>query len=270
MPANPQLERTDMIDPAKDRPLERFGGLASGYDQYRPDYPPEAVEFIVRHCRLTPGKRLVDIGCGTGISTRTMARMGLGVIGIEPNPDMRHQAEGVQSPAGGSPTYLDGRAEATGLPDASADVVMAAQAFHWFKAAAALAEAKRILRPGGWLILIWNEPDRNDPFTREYVRLLAEHSPEPAIARHVHSESGEVLLTCPGFEQAGKFEFRHSQYLDRDGLRGRALSASYAPREAQMRQRLGEALDGLFKQYQRGDLVELRYLTPVFLAQKPA
>jgi SAM-dependent methyltransferase len=257
-----------VIDPDKHQSVQRFEGLAGDYDRFRPDYPGDAVQFLLAHCELAPGKRLVDIGCGTGISSRIMTGKGLAVIGVEPNADMREQAEAVTGPAGTPPTYRDGRAEATGLPGESADAVLAAQAFHWFSPSAALAESLRILKPGGWLILIWNEPERNDPFTGEYVRLLVEHSPEPAIARHVHSEAGAVLLSWPGFERAERFEFPHSQRLDRDGLRGRALSASYAPKEAQARERLCAALDALFNLYQRADRVDLRYRTPVYVARK--
>jgi SAM-dependent methyltransferase len=258
-----------MIDPTKDKPLERFEGLATGYDRYRPDYPHAAIEFLKSHCELTPGKRIVDIGCGTGISSRMMAGAGLEVIGVEPNGNMRQQAEMVPCAAEIPLTYRAGRAEATGLPYDFADAVLAAQAFHWFEPETALSEALCILKPGGWLILMWNEPDRRDPFTAEYVRLLVQHSPEPAIASHVHSESGGVLLNWPGFEMAERVEFAHAQNLDRDGLRGRALSASYAPKEPTMRERLCRKLNESFEIHAKSGMIDLYYQTPVYVARKP-
>src|SRR5262245_45543844 len=94
--------------------LTRFGGLAAGYDRYRPDYPPAAIDFIIARCGLAPGARFVDVGCGTGISTRLFGARGLAGIGVEPNADMRRVAEATDSAA----TYRDGQADALGLPDA--------------------------------------------------------------------------------------------------------------------------------------------------------
>lgn len=259
-----------MIDPTKHKPVERFEGLAAVYDQYRPDYPHSAIHYILSRTGIRNGGRLVDIGCGTGISSRLMAAQGLQVVGIEPNADMRRQAEAIPCPSPIAPTYREGRAEATGLPDSLADVVLAAQAFHWFSPPAALPEFIRILKPGGWIVLIWNEPDRNDPATDEYMRLQAQHSPEPEIAKRVQSRTGDVLLTWPELEQANLVEFTHSQKLDRGALRGRALSASYSPREEAARVRFCDDLDKLFDRYQREGRIELRYKTPVYSARKPA
>jgi ubiquinone/menaquinone biosynthesis C-methylase UbiE len=162
-----------MHDPNKLNPTGRFTGLAGLYARCRPDYPPAAVQYILSHCRLTPGRVLVDVGSGTGISARLLAAHGLRVLGIEPNADMRLQAEAEpwEGPAP-APTYCDGRAEATGLPDAQADAVLSAQAFHWFAAEPALREFHRILRPGGWVALMWNERDGSDPCTASYGAVI--------------------------------------------------------------------------------------------------
>ena len=260
---------SEMIDPSKHRPVERFEGLAAIYDRHRPDYPVPALQYILTRTGMTHGSRLVDVGCGTGISSRLMAAQDLEVVGVEPNADMRRQAERTPCPSGVAPKYCEGRAEATGLPDHFANTVLAAQAFHWFAPPAALAEFTRILKPGGWIALIWNEPDRNDAATDEFMRIQELHSPESDVARRVQSKTGELLLTWPGLEQAKLVEFAHSQKLDREGLRGRALSASYAPKSAISKTRLGEDLDRLFDRFQIDDVMELRYRTPVYSAQKP-
>src|SRR5438045_3467049 len=117
-----------MMSPLSDaNPTGRFSGLAEVYAKCRPDYPAEAVDFILARCGLAPGARLVDVGSGTGISARLFARRGLEVIGVEPNADMRRQAAAEPLPPGVPvPAYRDGCGEATGLPDACADAVLAA------------------------------------------------------------------------------------------------------------------------------------------------
>ncbi len=216
------------------------------------------------------GDRIADVGCGTGISSRLMVQHGLQVIGVEPNSDMRRQAQAVSGPSEPALVYCDGRAEATGLAANSVDCVLAAQAFHWFSPAATLPEFIRILKPGRWVVLVWNEPDRSEPATREYMRLLELHSPEPEVARRVQSETGVALLTWPALEQADRVEFAHSQRIDRQGLQGRALSASYAPKDFDARSRLCQDLDKLFDRFQRDGQFELQYRTPVYCARKPA
>src|SRR5262249_30831930 len=125
--------------------------------------PAAAIDFIHTHCELGPHSRLADIGCGTGISSRLFAERGIAVIGIDPNDEMLGQAE--QSAAtfrGPIPAYRKGRAEETGLPDTTADAVLAAQAFHWFAPEPTFHEFHRILKAGGWVVLMWNERDETD------------------------------------------------------------------------------------------------------------
>src|SRR5437868_1659935 len=138
------------------KPTERFTKLAAAYAQNRPTYPVEAIDAIVEKCSLKVGQVVVDVGCGTGISSRLFAEIGMNVIGIEPNEQMRKTAE---SEPHANISYRDGTGEATGLPDTSADLVLAAQAFHWFESEKALAEFSRVLKPAGHAVLMWNERD---------------------------------------------------------------------------------------------------------------
>src|SRR5262249_5045769 len=159
-------------------------------------------DFILRRCGLGPGSVVVDVGSGTGISARLLARHGLCVTGIEPNTGMRAKAEAETLPPGvPAPVYREGSAEATGLPDAIADAVLAAQAFHWFEPDASLREFHRILRPGGWVVLMWNERDPSDPCTAAYGAVVG-GTPEATAVEGSRSRAGEVLLTHPLFQDA--------------------------------------------------------------------
>ncbi len=249
-------------------PTRRFTGLADVYARYRPTYPAAAVDFILERCGLRPRSVLVDVGCGTGISSRMFAARGLRVVGIEPNEEMRAQASDEPVPRGSvPPEYRDGRAEATGLATASADAVLAAQAFHWFEPERTLPEFARILRPGGWIVLLWNTRDDRDPFTAEYGRLVWSLTDRPA-AREIREDSPAALWHTRLFDAADPVFFANEQRMDEDGLLGRAFSASYAPKEPARREAYAEALRTLYRTHASDGSVALRYRTEVHLARR--
>jgi len=252
-----------------DQPTNRFTGLAEIYARCRPDYPAAALDDVVAHCRLVPGAAIMDVGCGTGISTRLFAQRGFRVIGVEPNDDMRRQAEahplrGVPHP----PEYRLGKAEATGLPDGCADAVLAAQAFHWFEPETTLREFHRLLKPDGWVVLMWNERDPRDPFTAAYGEIVAREAHGKALEAHRH-RAGEALLHNPLFRNAEVHRFGHEQALDEEGLLGRALSASYAPKEPAAVATFTQELRQAFARFQQRGSVRLVYETSVYLGQRP-
>jgi SAM-dependent methyltransferase len=257
-----------MSDLSKANPTGRFAGLADLYARCRPGYPDEAIDFIVTRCGLSPAAPLVDVGCGTGISSRLFAARGVPVVGVEPNDEMRARAEAVPPPAGGPPpVYRPGRGEATGLPDGCAAAVLAAQAFHWFDADAALREFHRVLRPGGWAALMWNERDESDPFTAAYGAVIRT-AKETAAVEGPRGRAGEPLLHSPLFEGASRTAFRNEQELDEEGLLGRSFSASYAPRDPAEAARFADALRAVFQTWQRGGKAALRYKTAVYLGRR--
>jgi ubiquinone/menaquinone biosynthesis C-methylase UbiE len=126
-------------------------GKARSYDRVRPT-PPSALLDLLTQVIGTPHPALVvDVGSGTGLSTAIWGERAERVIGIEPNGDMRQEAahKVADHPCAAHIAYREGVAHQTGLPDGCADIVTAAQAFHWMEPTSTLAEIARILRPVG-------------------------------------------------------------------------------------------------------------------------
>jgi len=205
-------------------PLERFSAVAEAYHRYRPGYPAELVDWIASVSGVRAGARVADLGCGTGIFSRLLASRELAVTGVEPNDAMLAHARAT----GGGPVYLTGDAAHTGLADASVDLVTAAQAFHWFPLAAALAEIDRILAPGGWACAVWNER-RPSGFNDEYEALLhrwsREYAENPSLDE-LHSEPRRSLIDAaiPG---AVTTDLPSGDQIDWETVLGRVRSASY-------------------------------------------
>lgn len=142
-----------MTDPRVDPVAARFGAVAADYDRGRPSYPAAVLDRLAAVAGLGPGTEVLDLAAGTGKLTRQLVEAGASVVAVEPSPGMRERLE-VSVPGARA---LDGTGEAIPLPDGAVDLVTVAQAFHWFRTAEALDEIHRVLRPGGWLALTWNE-----------------------------------------------------------------------------------------------------------------
>ena len=247
------------------RPTERFSDRAEHYRRYRPSYPPAAIELLATDCGLTAGSVVADIGSGTGILSEPLLERGAAVIGIEPNDAMRTAAEGR---LGAHPHFrsVAATAEATTLPAASVDLWVAAQAFHWFDAARARAEALRILRAGRFAALLWNErPPEPGAFLAEYESLLRQHAVEyTAIAARRADEASMRAFLGESMRCA---RFPNQQRLDYAGLEGRLLSSSYAPPAGHPQH--GPMLLGLrtlFDRYQQDGEIIFPYETRVYYA----
>lgn len=127
--------------------IERFSGFAEVYDRYRPAPPQVLAEILPRYAQMIRPNTVVDLGSGTGLSTRFWATVAGQVIGIDPTADMRRQAEALSETDNIS--YREGFSHQTGLPDACADIVTCSQSLHWMDPAPTFAEVRRILRDGG-------------------------------------------------------------------------------------------------------------------------
>lgn len=244
-------------------PTTRFTDRVDDYVKFRPDYPAAAADAVLNGCDRSTVV-LADVGAGTGISSRWIAERLTGgvVLAVEPNRAMRDGAE-----THPRVRWADGSAESTGLPAGSVDVVLCAQAFHWFKPIEALAEFARVLRPGGRVALMWNDRDQADPFTRAYTEAFRRATQDhPALRDFSQHDALERSLLFTDFRVR---TFRHGQRLDGAGLLGRAQSASYCPKEGPAWETLKRELLALHARFAGEDgCAELVYRTSVYSARK--
>ena len=165
-------------------PTERFSSRVENYIKYRPNYPQAVIDCLRDRCGLSSKSAVADVGSGTGIFSQLLTSTAAQVYGVEPNRDMRDAAVRLLR---GQSNFIsvDGTSEATTLPDHSVDIVTAAQAFHWFDRVAARREFVRILKPGGWVMLIWNDRRTDStPFLRDYERLLQTYADDYTQVNH--------------------------------------------------------------------------------------
>jgi SAM-dependent methyltransferase len=205
----------------------RFSDRVENYVRYRPGYPPEVMQTLKAECGLVPGHVVADIASGTGIWTRMLLENGNPVFGVEPNAEMRGAGERLLSEFPKF-TSIAGTAEATTLTDQSVDFVTAAQAAHWFDRKRARRQFIRILKPGGWLVLLWNERVTDSTkFLRDYEQLLLTYGTDYQDIRHEHTTDAVNEFFDPAPFQKRVFDLR--QEFDYAGIEGRLLSSSYAP-----------------------------------------
>lgn len=242
----------------------RFSSRVADYVRYRPGYPPEILQTLKTECGLTPTSVIADVGSGTGFLARLFLEHGNRVYGIEPNKEMREEGERLLSQW---PQFVSiaAPAEATTLPAHSVDFVTAGQAAHWFDLDEARREFRRILRPGGWLMLVWNDrATATTPLLREYEQLLRSYCPEYAEVERVASDAEKLFDPVP----VRVSSFPSQQVFDLEGLLGRLRSSSYAPQEGHANHvpMLSE-LRAIFDKYQRDGRVIFAYETMMYYAK---
>ena len=180
---------------------QRFSSRVENYARYRPSYPKEVLDVLEHECGLNRDSVIADIASGTGIFTKLLLEHGNPVFGVEPNPDMRRAGEECLK-AYSKFTSVNGTAEATTLPGHSLDFVTAAQAGHWFDIPKARREFERILKPGGWLVLLWNERQiETTAFLSDYEQLLLKYGTDYNEVRHEHTVVSKYFEPHPYCEQ---------------------------------------------------------------------
>lgn len=235
---------------------------AADYERVRPSYPTRALSVLADALDLGPGKRVADIGAGTGKFTRLLALTGARVVAVEPVAAMRARlAELLPQVA-----VAEGLAEATGLPDGWVDAVVAAQAWHWFDPAATLAETERITRPGGRLGLVWNTLDETVPWVAAYSRIYRQWRTD-SVPGHRDGTWRRFFDTLPGWTPLAEQHVANPYVTDREGVLGQALTSSVISTldvvsRAQVRRELEAVLDRY--EESRGDRIEIPYVTDLY------
>jgi SAM-dependent methyltransferase len=237
-----------------ERRRQSFGRAAALYDRARPAYPCEAIEWMLGPEPL----RVVDLGAGTGIFSRELAALGHSVTAVEPDAQMRRRLA-LASPG---VEVLEGSAEAIPFGDESVDAVVAAQAFHWFDNAAALAEIARVLVPGGLFAPIWNVRDESVPWVRGMSSVIKAGT---GIETSIHARPGRDF--GPRFGAPDRAEFHHAvlhtveSMLELIRSRSVYIEADVAERKA-MEERLRALVGGFDEPF------ELPYSTVAFRAAR--
>ena len=243
---------------------DRFLGRVEAYAKYRPSYPPAAMDLLEARCGLKPGINAVDLGSGTGILSALLLKRGARVFGIEPNREMRTYSLLALS---GEFYTESGTADNTYMPDRYFHLLVAGQAFHWFDPQKTRVEALRILKPGAWAALLWNErPKGVVPFLDDFEGLLRRYASEyEEVARLRAQEDGMHRFFGHAPELA---TFSNEQVFDFEGLTGRLMSASYAPMpDRPEHEPLMAGLREVFDRHQREGKVVFPYQTLVYFGQ---
>ena len=247
-------------------PTRRFSSRVGNYVRYRPGYPSGVIDLLRKECGLTSSSVIADVASGTGIFTRMLLENRNRVFGVEPNSEMRKAGEEF---LGAYPhfTSVEGRAEDTSLTDHCVDLVTAAQAAHWFDRQKARSEFIRILKPGGWTVLLWNERRIDStPFLRDFEKLLLRYGTDYQSVRHERTTQEIETFFAPSPFQIRTFDYEEE--FDYPALEERLLSSSYTPQFDDVAYRpMLQRLREIFDAHQMSGRVAFEYNTLVYYGQ---
>lgn len=217
------------VDPARARSFEAWAGE---YDRFRPGYPDELFDTISATLTLPRVPHVVDLGAGTGRASLAMAALGWRVTAVEPGKGMLDVLRGRAANEGLLVSTVQASAEQTGLDPASADLVTAAQAFHWFEQDAALDEMARILKPAGGLALFWNVRDaERSPFLADYREVLQRYVSDSDAGRYESALPAEttrrLIDSHAAFGDVQLHVLHHEVQMTDDDFIGMVFTASY-------------------------------------------
>jgi SAM-dependent methyltransferase len=246
---------------------QRFSNRVADYVRYRPGYPAAVLDLLRAECGLRSEHVIADIGSGTGLLSELFLKNGNRVFGVEPNQEMREGGEEYLQSYPGF-TSVNGSAEATTLANVSVDFLTAGQAFHWFEPVAARLEFARILTPGGWVAILWNDRRLEEKqLTRDYEELQERFGIDYKRVKDAYPEIHRISK----FFAEGAFVARdlpNEQILDWEGLRGRLRSSSFAPTEDHPNYApMMAELERIFRAHERDGRVRMEYWTRIYFGQ---
>lgn len=249
----------------------RFSDRVDNYVKYRPHYPAEVVDFLKAEKVLSENSVIADIGSGTGISAELFLKNNYKVFGVEPNEPMREAAERILQKYSDKNLFVSakGKAESTTLENNSVDVIVCAQAFHWFNNEAFKIECKRILKPFGQVVLMWNDrrTDSTD-FLKVYEDFLQMFGTDYKEINHKNTQETSQFDNFFGKQKYKEQSFYNYQDVDFAGLKGRVLSSSYMPNEEHKDfEFMIYCLKKIFTRYQENGIVRLDYDTKIYFGQ---
>ncbi|MFX1390694.1 MAG: class I SAM-dependent methyltransferase [Promethearchaeota archaeon] len=252
----------------KQDPKKRFSNRVEKYIKYRPNYPQDIIQFLKKEEILRSNSVIADIGSGTGILSELFLKEGNKVYGIEPNFDMRDAGDKL---LGKYSTFssLEGSAENTRLEDNSIDIITAGQSFHWFNLDKSRMEFKRILKPEGWVILIWNRrKNLTNRFLIEYEKFLLEYGTDYQAIEKSKLDFDKFFSRNNNKEPYNKINFDNYQIFDYEGLKGRLLSTSYIPLNDDPKYtNMLLDLRKLYDKFQKNGYIKFEYDTEVIYGQ---
>ena len=203
---------------------ESYADNAGSYARGRPDYPSAMITWMQSRTGVKAGDVVIDLGAGTGKFTRALVNLGLRVTAIEPVEQMRAQLAAALPEV----TAIGGVAQNLEVASASADLFTCAQSFHWFADDVAVNEIARVLKPGHFLVLVWNQRDISHPIQSMLEQFLLSHQ-DPKIPHSPDRRWKPVIDRSPLFEFVEEVRFRHDHELDRSGVVDRLRSMSVYP-----------------------------------------
>lgn len=244
-------------------PISRFSNHSEDYQKYRPRYPEAIITYLEQNIGLHKDKLIADIGSGTGIFTELLLKNDYRVLAVEPNEQMRNQAE-IRLNQYEKLDHITGTAEQTNLTDHSVDLITVAQSFHWFDLEQTKTEFKRILKPGGHVLLVWNILQQKSQFLKAYQALKDQYADRKPYVEKLENTRIETFL---GPAATVRQEIYHSRLLNKDELLGYFRSSSYSPVQGESGyEKLVAEIDQIFSEHEQNGFVKLEYDAKLFFS----
>jgi len=239
---------------------KKFNGKSEVYSKYRPDYPDQLVKDLVAKNKLNKKSMIADIGSGTGIMTAKLLNLGIKVFAVEPNKEMRNTAiENLKDYKGFF--SVSGSAENTTIDENSIDLIVVAQAFHWFNVEEFRKECQRILKPSGIVALVSNERLIEDEITKDIAAAYRKYCPDFKGFSNGLMDASEIYDTF--FEEGYTLNtydnpiiYTKSSFIDRH------LSSSFSLKpDDEFYPMLVESLRNIFERHEKNGYLTLSNIT---------